>query len=117
MPFDTEKIGENLNVRVKANIAGRRTAAVPTGSCGFLETAASEKWRLRHPDEATAPPYGGNVDLYEAAGRVKSPSRVSASVLGFVGSSLVTGTSVLARFGQPCIRARQRARAGALAGA
>src|SRR5262249_4106280 len=26
------------------------------GSCGFLETAASDKWRLRHPDEATAPP-------------------------------------------------------------
>ena len=26
------------------------------GACGFPETAASDKWRLRHPDEATALP-------------------------------------------------------------
>ena len=35
------------------------------GSCGFLETAASDKWRLRHPDEGHRPgarPYSRNVD-------------------------------------------------------
>ena len=70
----------------------------------------------RGPRGGRAVPEGVHVDLYEAAGRVRSCG-VSLLSGGFTSSRLRHGAvdSGLARFRQPCIRARQGR--GMLAGA
>src|SRR5262245_22991763 len=55
-----------LDAWLFVRVDGQAASMLCQRSWGFPEMAASDKWRLRHPDEATAPgaapPTGGNVD-------------------------------------------------------